>query len=485
MAKSVTNNIIAKGTLDIFNTLLPFILVPYVYRILGRDCIGNIEYMMTLFSYFGILGLLGTYNYGIRSISNNRNDLAKIKDTYKNLFSIGIISNLFFFICYLLFVRYFISDPAIKVIGYIYSGNLLAQALNVEWFNEAFEEFRFITIKTMVIRLISVAAIFTLVRTPEDAIIYVFILSIVCILNYLVSFCYAQHKIGLSFRETFQHLHMRDFIAPLLIILVLKNTGVLYTIADRTMLGHYTGTANVGLFSIGQKIVEIAKTLVLSVVFATLPRLALYLKEDKELYISGLHKIIRLLVALLFPVGIGLFLLSDQVILLIGGEEYIGAVPAMRIFSLRIIFLGIESIIYNQVLFLHGKERVILKYNLFCGLLNVALNFMLLNILSPFTAILSTWICEIIFESLCILYIKRNLKFNLGLFNKANCRYLILSLLFAPIVLGIKHLPLSELSQLAVSICICASLYIGTLYFLKDKTLYEILLRFHIIKNLP
>ena len=157
----------------------------------------------------------------------------------------------------------------------------------------------------------------------------------------------------------------------------------------------------------------------------------------------------------------------------------------MRIFSLRIIFLGIESIIYNQVLFLHGKERVILKYNLFCGLLNVALNFMLLNILSPFTAILSTWICEIIFESLCILYIKRNLKFNLGLFNKANCRYLILSLLFAPIVLGIKHLPLSELSQLAVSICICASLYIGTLYFLKDKTLYEILLRFHIIKNLP
>ena len=55
----------------------------------------------------------------------------------------------------------------------------------------------------------------------------------------------------------------------------------------------------------------------------------------------------------------------------------------------------------------------------------------------------------------------------------------------APIVLGIKHLPLSELSQLAVSICICASLYIGTLYFLKDKTLYEILLRFHIIKNLP
>ena len=177
MAKSVTNNIIAKGTLDIFNTLLPFILVPYVYRILGRDCIGNIEYMMTLFSYFGILGLLGTYNYGIRSISSNRNDLAKIKDTYKNLFSIGIISNLFFFICYLLFVRYFISDPAIKVIGYIYSGNLLAQALNVEWFNEAFEEFRFITIKTMVIRLISVAAIFTLVRTPEDAIIYVFILN--------------------------------------------------------------------------------------------------------------------------------------------------------------------------------------------------------------------------------------------------------------------------------------------------------------------
>lgn len=33
MSKSVAKNILAKGSLEIFNTLLPFILTPYVYTI--------------------------------------------------------------------------------------------------------------------------------------------------------------------------------------------------------------------------------------------------------------------------------------------------------------------------------------------------------------------------------------------------------------------------------------------------------------------
>ena len=154
MSKSVAKNILAKGSLEIFNTLLPFILTPYVYRVVGRDWIGNIEYTNTLLSYFSIMGMLGIYNYGLRSLSSNRNNLVLVRDTFKNLFTIGLVSNLTFFLLYVLFIHYCITDEAVKIIGYIFSANLFAQALNIEWVNEAFEEFQFITTKTILIRLV-------------------------------------------------------------------------------------------------------------------------------------------------------------------------------------------------------------------------------------------------------------------------------------------------------------------------------------------
>lgn len=477
MSKSVAKNILAKGSLEIFNTLLPFILTPYVYRVVGRDWIGNIEYTNTLLSYFSIMGMLGIYNYGLRSLSSNRNNLVLVRDTFKNLFTIGLVSNLTFFLLYVLFIHYCITDEAVKIIGYIFSANLFAQALNIEWVNEAFEEFQFITTKTILIRLLSVIAIFSFVRSSRDAIIYVAILSGITLIDYLVSFVYAIKRLNIPAYELFSGLHWKDFIPALLIILVLRNTGILYTIVDRTMLGHYTGTANVALFSIGQRVVEIVKALVLSVVFATLPRLALYLKEDRELYLQGLRKIIRLMIALLMPIGIGLFLLSEEVILIMGGEQYIGAVASMRIFSLRLICLGIESIIYNQILFLHGKEKVILKYNLLCGLLNVGLNFIFLSVLDPFIAILTTWICEIIFQLSCLLYIKNKLRINIGLLTKYNLRYLSLSLLFIPIVIGFKLLPISQVLHTVLSIFSCAIFYFSILYYRKDESLMEIMAR--------
>lgn len=482
MSQSVTKNIIAKGALDIFNALLPILITPYVYRVLGRANMGSIEYTVTLFSYFSMLGMLGIYNYGLRGISSNRNDFGKVRYIYKNLFTIGLFSNLFFLNIYILFLLFVVKDPVIKTLGLIYSGNLAAQLFYVEWVNEGFEEFKFITIKTIIIRLLSVIAIFLFVRNSSDAMVYVVIQTGICITNNLISFFFVQRKIRLNFRETFTGLQPKNFIGPLFIILILRNTGILYTVVDRTMLGYFTGTDNVALFSIGQKIVEICKTLVLSIVFATLPRLAIYLKEDKVLYQKGLIKLIRLVIALVFPIGIGLFMLSSDVIWLFGGDQYLGGTSAMRIFSLRIIFLCIESIIYNQVLFLHGKEKIILKYNIICGFLNVAFNFCLLNYLTPATAILTTLLSEIIFEILMLLYIKRNIAFSLGLLKKYNIKYILLSFAFVPIILIIKSFDFNRLWFIFLSIISCSLFYTIILYKTKDGIMIEVLKRFNLIR---
>lgn len=474
MAKNLLQNVVAKGVLNIFNTLLPLVIAPYVYRLLGPEGMGNIEYATVLFGYFSMLGMLGIYNYGLREISAHRNDISKRNSIFKNLFAIGILSNALFLGVYILFIHFFLKTPELKIISYILCGNLVSQMFYIEWLNEALEEFKFITIKTVIIRSLSLIFIFLFVRSVSDAVIYVFITVAVQLVNYLVSFFYGINNIKFKFKDFFEGLNLKPYIGPLLMILVLNNTGILYTIADRTILGHFTSLENVAYFSIGQRIVELTKTLLLSVVFATLPRFAFYLNEDREKYQEGILKVMRLLLFIIIPSGIGLFLLSDSLIWIFGGNEYMEGVDAMKVFSLRIILLGVEAVLYNQIIFLHGKELILVKYNLICGALNLILNFAFINILTPFISILCTLGCEIIFETLCLTYIRRHLKVKVGIFNWTTYRYFLVSMLFVPVVYCIGLLDVERVLKIALSISACIMVYVVVLHILHDQAYEQI-----------
>lgn len=474
MAKNLVHNVMAKGVLNIFNTLLPLVITPYVYHLLGPEGMGNIEYATVLFGYFGMLGMLGIYNYGLREISAHRNDIAKRNSIFKNLFAIGILSNMFFLGVYILFIHFCLTTPELKIISYILCGNLVSQIFYIEWLNEALEEFKFITVKTVIIRSISLIFIFLFVRSVSDAVIYVCITVAVQFVNYIVSFVYGIRNIKFRIKDLFHGLDMKPYIIPLLMILVLNNTGILYTIADRTILGHFTNLENVAYFSIGQRIVELTKTLLLSIVFATLPRFALYLNEDKEKYQEGILKVIRLLLFIIIPAGIGLFMLSDSLIWIFGGNQYMEGVDAMRVFSLRIILLGVDAVLYNQIIFLHGKELVLVKYNLICGGINLILNFLFISILTPLISILCTLVSEIVFEVLCLSYIKHNLKVRVGIFQWTTYRYLLVSLLFIPIVCGINMLEIERILKVAASVITCIIVYALIMKVIHDQAYEQI-----------
>lgn len=474
MAKDLVHNVVAKGILSVFNALLPLVITPYVYHLLGPEGMGNIEYATVLFGYFSMLGMLGIYNYGLREISTNRNDASKRNYIFKNLFAIGVLSNILFLGIYILFIHFFLKTPELKMISYILCGNLVSQIFYIEWLNEALEEFKFITVKTVIIRSLSLIFIFLFVRSASDAMIYVWITVGVQLVNYLVSFFYGINNIKFRIRDFFCDLNVKPFLVPLLMILVLNNTGILYTIADRTILGHFTNLENVAYFSIGQRIVEMIKTLLLSIVFATLPRFALYLNEDKAKYQEGILKVMRLLLFIIIPAGVGLFLLADSIIWIFGGEQYMAGLSAMRVFSLRIILLGVDAILYNQIIFLHGKELILVKYNLICGAINLVLNFIFIPILSPFISILCTLVSEIVFEILCITYIRRHLHIKMGIFTWTTYRYLLISLLFVPIVYGIGLLDAERLLKVVLSVTTCVVVYATTLHLLHDDAYEQI-----------
>jgi O-antigen/teichoic acid export membrane protein len=474
---SILKNVFAKGLLNVFNILIPFLIMPYVYRKLGPENMGSIDYGATIFQYFGLLGLLGIYNYGLREVSAHRNNREKVAEIYKNLFTIGIISNLLFLLIYVGFAYNFVADENLKLILYIYAGSFIAQIFYIEWVNEAYEEFRFITIKTIAVRSSSVVAIFLLIKTPSDYLFYVWILVIVLLLNNIISFFYARSRIALG-KHLFSDLKLRSYILPLLFILVLNNTNILYTVADRVMLGTYSTYENVAFYGLGQRIVEMVKALLLSIVFVTLPRLSLYLKENKPLYADSVKKLMRLTLMLAIPCGVGMLMLSEQIVLIFAGAQYTPAIPVLRVFAIRIILMAIESILYNQIIFLHRKEKVLVVLNLICGGLNVTLNFIFLRYLTPFVAIATTFAVEVVFEALCLLYIKKKLKISTGLLDRGNIKYILLSLLFIPVIALLQKTVENLYLLTTFAVLLCIVLYVAGLKVTKDKMFLLVISKF-------
>lgn len=472
---SLAVNVIAKGTLNLFNALLPLILVRYVYRVIGPVNIGSVEYATATMGYFALLGALGIYNYGLRTVSAHRGTPELVRSVFKNLVGIGVVSNFLAILIYVAFVYFFVHTPLLRTVSWILCGNIIAQFVYVEWYNEGMEQFVFITIKTVIIRVLSLAFVFIFIHDPGDVYIYVVITSGVMVANNIVSYIYARRNVGIPIRDMFRGLNFKPYIVPLLTIMVLNNTVLLYTMADRTILGYFTTEENVAFLSISSKVAEMTRTLLLSVVFATLPRLSLYLREDKLLYQSGVLKIMRMVLFLTVPTGIGLFMLSPEVIDFFGGREYVGAVPVMRLFSLRMIMLGVEAIMYNQVIFLHGRERRLVVYNLLCGLLNVALNLVFLSVLDPLVSMLCTFASEIVFETLCYRFITLKLKVKLGIFKLYLLKYFAVAALFVPVIMGLDAISLGTSATLAIGITACGLVYFIILAVMKDTAACEIL----------
>lgn len=471
---SLASNVVSKAILNLFNIALPLIVTRYVYHALGPVNMGSFQFAQSIYNYFMVLGLFGISNYAIREIAAHRNNREKVRWLFKNMMVMGLISNLVAVAAYAGFIEFMIHDPVLKTLSWIMCINLLGQCFYLEWYNEAMEEFRFITLKTVIIRIGSVVLIMMFVNSPEAIYIYAAIYVLIGLVNYLVSYIYIQQRLHMGLHELFTGLALKQFIWPLATIMVLNNSAYLFTIMDTMILGEYVGRAEVSFFSIGNRLCETIWTLLLSVVFATLPRLSLYLHEERHLYQEGVLKVMRMLMFVSLPCGVALWMLGPELVDFFGGPEYIPAIMVTRIFAARIVLLAIQGIMYNQIIFLHGHESMQMVLNLGCGGLNIVLNFLFLPILTPTISLLCTIGCEMLYIVFNYFFITYKLKISLGLFRGYNLYYLAISLTFVPIIYWLQQLHLNLLSMFVITIPLCIAVYLVAMAIVRDEAYLQL-----------
>lgn len=471
--KSLFKNTIYKSILSLVNIVIPIFIGPYIARLLDVDLYGTYNKVFSEFQVFIAFASFGVYNFGVREISKIRNDKEKVSQLFTNLFTISLLSNILVMLVYLIY-SLTTSSGFSTTIYLVMVIQFIANIFYIEYVNEALENYKFITVKSVIVKIIYFISLLLFVINPDDVVIYAIIVSLTVFLNNIISFIYAKNKIKFNF----SNIEIKKVLKPLVAVLIISNVDLLYSQLDRVMLGKYVSDVSVTLYYIPYYIVSTLVSIPYSIINVSIPRLSYLLRnEGKENYQEKLNNSISSLLFIIVPMCFGVFVLAKEIIFLYGGSKYSGAVISLMIACIVRIFISLESVMNNLVMYPNDKENRILKVSLICGILNLVMNYLLvaLNIFTPESAMITTGIAEIIMFTWHYIYSRKNLNIKLNIFTKNNILYFILGILFIPITILIRQLNLGFFITMILTIILCSAMYFIVLYIKRDNNLIFIL----------
>lgn len=476
MKKSMFKNTIYKALLSFANIVVPLLVGPYIVKLLDIELYGTYNKVYADFQLFLTFASFGIYTFGIREISKIRNDKKKVSKLLSNLFIISILSNLVVGIIYIIYALT-TSSGITTTLYLIMTIQIVSNVFYIEFVNEALENYRFITLKTLIIKILYMFSLFIFVKKPTDIIVYSIIICLTLFANNISSFIYAKRKIKFDFSD----IDFKSFIGPLILVLIITNVDLLYSQLDRVMLGKFVSDVSVTMYYIPYYIVSTLAAIPYSIINVSIPRLSYLIEnEGKRGYEDTLNKVVSSLLFIIIPMCMGIFVLAKEVIFLYAGEKYMTMVPVLMIACIIRIIISIESTMTNLVMYPNNQEKKIVQFTLICGILNLLLNSLLimLNMFNPFTCMLTTGIAEISLSTLLYYYISKKLKLNYKLFTKQNILYILLSFAFIPVSLFVRLLNVGFFTTIVIIMLFCIGLYIGVLYYKKDENLKFILNKF-------
>lgn len=391
--KSLGLNAFLNGLRSVLNLIFPLITFPYISRVLSVNGIGIYNFSNTYIGYFILIAGLGIATYAVREGAKYRDNKEQIEEFSSEVFSINILATVIAYILLLLSLVIFKNLNNYVACILIFSIQILFTTLGTEWIYTIYEDYTYITIRSIIFKILSIILLFIFVKRPSDYLIYAAITVLASVGSNFLNFVYARSFIYIRLTlNTRWKYHLK----PILTIFASSVAVTIYVYSDNTILGLMKNDYAVGIYSTSVKIYQIAQSLLSAVLTVTIPRLAmLWGQRRRREYNDVLTRVINTLGVLVLPASVGLLMLSREVVLIIAGQKFLPSVNSLRIITWAIIFSIFSWIFSDCVLIPAKREKRVLQNTLITAVINIVLNFILIPTMSYDGTSLSTVLAEL------------------------------------------------------------------------------------------
>ena len=405
--KSIKVNAILNLIRTLMSVIFPLITFPYASRVLLPDGIGKVQFATSIISYFSLLATLGITSYGIREGAKLRDSKDKLSLFAKEIITINIISTVVSYLILFIFIFIIPKFHSYRSLLIICSSTILFTSLGMEWLYSVVEDFKYITIRSILFQLLSIVLLFYFVRSQEDTLKYAAISAFSSVGSNILNFINSRKYIALKGIKI-KIEDLKKHIKPVMILFIMAVTSSIYTLLDTSMIGFFADDYQVGLYTAATKINRIVLNLVVSVGAVLLPRLSYYSgTNDKENFLKLAYKSADLIMAIATPAAVGLSVLASCVIRVLSGDGFIESVPIMRIINPVIVIVGMSNFLGVQLFMPLRKEKWTLYSNIAGAICNLTLNSIFIPKFGALGAAIGSLFAELAVTS-CQLFLARN-----------------------------------------------------------------------------
>ena len=469
--KSLLQNYIFNLIKTLNGILFPIITFAYSSRILGVDGIGKVNFAKSVIAYFSMLAMLGMNYYGTREAAKLRNDRDRLNQFCLEMLFINGFTTI---TSYILLTVSFLSIPLLqdyRNLLLICSSAIVLQGMGMEWLYQAMEEYRYIAIRSVLFQVISLIAMVFPVRNESDVVPYTVLTVMASSGSYILNFVNARKFVRFHQRT---RLIILKHVKPLLWLFAMAVSIELYTVLDTTMLGFLKGDTAVGLYTAATKVERMVNTVITSLGVVLIPRLSFYIgekarKKTDDLICKGYNYTFLLSI----PAAFGLFMLSDEIILLFSGAQFASAGLTMRIMTPVVILIPFSMMTNQQTFVPMGKEKMILLSTSAGAVTNLILNSLLIPRYAENGAAWASAIAEMVVAAVCFMNAKRY--FDMKAVFKSIWQYLLAGMTIPIVTISIQMVRVPNVIHILLAVPISAMLYILILRLLGNRYVNEAL----------
>jgi PST family polysaccharide transporter len=299
--KKILKNLSYLSVLQVGNYVIPFLLIPYLIKVLGVEYFGLVSFMQAIMIN---LSVVTDYGFNISTISHvslNRDNKPFLRKLYSEVFFTKL---LLFVPCLLVLALFILFVPKCSVHPYVTLVSfmiVIGNTLLPIWLFQGMEQMKFTTIFTLTSKLIFALLTVFFVHKPQDFFWVMILQGVGGLLATLAAIYFIKVKWGIGVNIATGINGIKKQLKESWHYFISNASIALYTNTSVIVLGLFAPDKIVGLYSIAEKIMQTIRVLLSVYIQAVYAHVCLLIYQGKENIILFFKKMyLPFLIAIVF-----------------------------------------------------------------------------------------------------------------------------------------------------------------------------------------
>jgi PST family polysaccharide transporter len=366
------SNVAALSILQVMNYAVPLATVPYLVRVLGPAHFGLLAFAQALIVYFDLLTDYGSLLSATRAVAVHRHDSEALSHIFWRTAAARLALA---FGCALALSALVLAAPPLRAAATLYAAaflTVIGTAIFPVWFFQGIEQMKYVTAAHSSARVLTIPALFLLVRHPDHYVRAAAVQGAVPVLAGILVAPVLWRKLRHGF-----HRPAVSEIAGVLregwSAFVANSALVFNATATITVLGLVAGAAEVGYYSAADKVIRALSSLLNPVTQALYPHLNSLKTRSPHLTARLMRRSYVWIGLPALAVSVATFAVAGPAGLALWGHGFLRSAAVLRCLSPLPFLLALVNLIGVQTLLVLGLDSLVSRTVFAAALFNVAL----------------------------------------------------------------------------------------------------------------